>query len=302
MEATKLFIAAALVSMVGLGACANLPSVNNPPIVSPFQSERIKVTSMGQGDDIVLIPGLGSGTAVWDTVKDELAKTHRVHIVHVAGFAGLELKSEDEIFNNTEKAISDYVKTNNLKNVTIIGHSMGGELAMAINARNEGMVKMVLVVDAFTFYSLLYNPMATPENTAPQAAGLRAMFKVMPEDKYKEQQTGTIAKLVKAQDKRDLVLDWSMKSNRHAIAQGLYDLMTIDLRPELKNNKAKIHLLYAYDPAMGLPQAVVDGLYQNAYKDVPNATNERIDNSFHFIMYDQPEVFKAKVLEFVKAK
>lgn len=294
----KLVCALGLLPLV---SCANAPIGPNPPIVSPMQSERIKVTTIGQGDDIVLIPGLGSGTAVWDGVKDELAKTHRVHIVHVAGFAGLELKAEDEIFNNVEKAISDYIKTNKLKNVTLIGHSMGGELSMAINARNEGLIKKVLVVDAFTFYSLLYNPMATPENTAPQAAGLRAMFKVMPDDKYKEQQAATIAKLVKAQDKRDLVIDWSMKSNRHAISQGLYDLMTIDLRPELKNNKAKIHLIYAYDPAMGLSQAIVDGLYANAYKDVPNATIERIENSFHFIMWDQPEAFKAKVLEFVKA-
>lgn len=294
----KLVCALGLLPLV---SCVNAPFGPNPPIVSPMQSERIRVTTIGQGDDIVLIPGLGSGTAVWDGVKDELAKTHRVHIVHVAGFAGLELKAEDEIFNNVEKAISDYIKTNKLKNVTLIGHSMGGELSMAINARNEGLIKKVLVVDAFTFYSLLYNPMATPENTAPQAAGLRAMFKVMPDDKYKEQQAATIAKLVKAQDKRDLVLDWSMKSNRHAISQGLYDLMTIDLRPELKNNKAKIHLIYAYDPAMGLSQAIVDGLYANAYKDVPNATIERIENSFHFIMWDQPEVFNAKVLEFVKA-
>lgn len=282
-----------------LVSCANMPVANNPPIVSPFQSERIQVTTLGKGDDIVLIPGLGSGTAVWDGVKDELAKTHRVHIVHVAGFAGLELKAEDGIFDNAEKAISNYIKTNNLKNVTLIGHSMGGELSMAINARNDGLIKKVLVVDAFTFYSLLYNPLATPENTAPQAAGLRAMFKVMPEEKYKEQQAATIAKLVKAQDKRDIVLDWSLKSNRHAIAQGLYDLMTIDLRPELKNNKAKIHLIYAHDPAMGLSQTIVDGLYANAYKDIPNATIERIDNSFHFIMWDQPELFKAKVLEFV---
>lgn len=293
---------APLLLVMGFGACANVPFSTNPPIIAPFQSERIKVTSIGQGDDIVLIPGLGSGTEVWDGVKDELAKNHRVHIVHVAGFAGLELKSEDAIFDNAASAIADYIKTNKLKNVTLIGHSMGGELSMAINARNEGLINKILVVDAFTFYSLLLNPMASEENMAPSAAGLKAMFKVMPDDKYKEQQKGAIAKLVKAQDKRDLVLDWSLKSNRHAIAQGLFDLMTIDLRDELKNNKANIHLIYAHDDMMGLSKQVVDGLYANAYKNIPNATIERIDNSLHFIMWDQPDVFKAKVLEFVGSK
>ena len=40
------------------------------------------------GPDLVLVPGLGSSPAVWDGVKASLAKDYRVHLVHVAGFAG----------------------------------------------------------------------------------------------------------------------------------------------------------------------------------------------------------------------
>ena len=42
----------------------------------------------GSGPDLVLVPGLGSSPAVWDGVKDSLAKDYRVHFGHVAGFAG----------------------------------------------------------------------------------------------------------------------------------------------------------------------------------------------------------------------
>lgn len=43
---------------------------------------------VGTGPDLVLVPGLGSSPDVWDGVKDSLAKDYRLHLVHVAGFAG----------------------------------------------------------------------------------------------------------------------------------------------------------------------------------------------------------------------
>lgn len=286
----------------GLIGCSTI-SNNGENInkVSEYKAPEISVQTIGKGKDIVLIPGLGSPPQVYDALVEHLKPNYRVHMVHLAGYAGLPLdKNDGGIFDPAASAIAKYLKDKKLEGVTLIGHSMGGELSMAINARNPNLVSKILVVDAFTYYSLLLNPAATPENMAPNAAGLRAMFKAMPDDKYKQQQIVSIARLVKAQDKRDMVLDWSLKSNRHAIAQGLYDLMTIDLRPELKNNKAKIQLIYAHDNAMGLPQAVVDGLYQNAYKDIPNATTKRIDNSLHFIMYDQPDAFLKEVDEFLR--
>ncbi len=287
----------------GLIGCANLSNMGEKANMnSVYKAPEISVQTEGKGKDIVLIPGLGSPPQVYDALIAHLKPNYRLHIVHVAGYAGLALdKTDGEIFNPAASAIAKYMKDKKIEGATLIGHSMGGELSMAINARNPNLVSRILVVDAFTYYSLLLNPAATPENMAPSAAGLRAMFKAMPDDKYKIQQIGSIARLVKAQDKRDMVLDWSLKSNRHAIAQGLYDLMTIDLRPELKNNKAQIHLIYAHDDAMGLSQAIVDGLYQNAYKNIPNATTQRIDNSLHFIMYDQPEVFIKEVDKFLNS-
>jgi pimeloyl-ACP methyl ester carboxylesterase len=298
----KTIIAAISFAILGLGGCANLPySEKSTKVESVMSSDYVKFSTIGQGKDIILIPGLGSPPDVYDGIKDKLAKNYRVHIIHVKGYAGLPFeKNEGEIFNNVATAIGEYIKTYDLNDIAIIGHSMGGELAMAINARNAGKVSKVLVVDAFTYYSLLLNPNATPQNMTPQATGFRAMFKAMNDETYKAQQVVSIARLVKSEEKRKQVLDWSINSNRHAIAQGLYDLMTIDLRPELKDNKAKITLIYAYDPMMGLTQEKVDGLYQNVYKDIPNTNLKRIDNSLHFIMYDQPQAFENAVDEFLK--
>ena len=272
-----------------------------PTIANAQDVKRVEISTIGKGDDVILIPGLGSPPAVFDNVMDEIAKNHKVHVVHVAGYAGLPLETkEGPIFNPVADDITKYIKENNLKNVTIIGHSMGGELGMALAARNPSLVKKVMVVDALPYYSLYIDKNATPESMTPRAKAFAAMIAAQNIDQFTAAQKIAIARLVKSDEKREMVLGWSLASNRHAIAQGVEDLMTIDLRPELKNNQAQIKLIYGYDKAMGLTQEFVDKLYDGAYAGIPNVEKQRIDNSLHFIMYDQPEQFKNAVLEFVK--
>src|SRR5690349_20946792 len=49
---------------------------------------HISVRSIGRGDPVVLIPGLGTPREVWDAITPELARHHRVLLVQVNGFGG----------------------------------------------------------------------------------------------------------------------------------------------------------------------------------------------------------------------
>ena len=53
-----------------------------------MQMSHISVVSIGKGTPVILIPGLSSPRTVWDGVVPGLAKTHRVYVVQVNGFAG----------------------------------------------------------------------------------------------------------------------------------------------------------------------------------------------------------------------
>ena len=59
-------------------------------------------------------------------------------------------------------------------------------------------------------------------------------------------------------------------------------------------------MLYPHDPAFQGPNANTDALYQAQYKAMPNVKLVRIDNSRHFIMYDQPAKFDEAVEAFLK--
>ena len=75
--------------------------------------------------------------------------------------------------------------------------------------------------------------------------------------------------------------------------------MITDLRPELGRIRAPIEVVYAYDALFGVPAASVDAMYRKAYASASDIHFTRIDDSFHFVMLDQPERFSSAVESFL---
>ncbi|MEK7661098.1 MAG: alpha/beta hydrolase [Pseudomonadota bacterium] len=301
---TKIMACITALSVV-LAGCAAQPATQSPtqPKIETaervFMSDRINIRVIGSGPDVVLIPGLGSPPAVYDELVAKLSPNYRLHLVHVAGFAGLNTNIEGPMFDDVTSEIERYLTGEHLENAKIIGHSMGGEMAMALSARKH-VAQEIMVVDAMPFYPLYFGKQYADAMSTQTATIFSNIIKSQNDEAYRASQVLSIAKLVKSPQHRQQVLDWSVGSNRAAIAQGLYDLMTIDLRPGLAQNRAKITLLYAYDAQMGMSREVVDGLYDTGYANIPNVTKTRVDGSLHFIMFDRPQEFEAAVRQFLE--
>ena len=90
-----------------------------------------------------------------------------------------------------------------------------------------------------------------------------------------------------------------LSSDRKTIADAVYELMITDLRPELGRISAPIEVVYAYDALFGVPASTVDEMYRRAYTHAPDIHFTRIDDSFHFIMLDQPVRFSSAVESFL---
>ena len=67
--------------------------------------------------------------------------------------------------------------------------------------------------------------------------------------------------------------------------------MTTDLRPELGKIEVPVQVIYAHDAQFGVPATLVDALFRRAYAGLANVRFTRIDDSFHFVMLDQPGRF-----------
>lgn len=291
-----------MLAAIGIALSSSIASAQ--PKTSPSASvtqDRISVTVEGTGPDVILIPGLASSRDVWSGLAAKLRQKHRLHLVQVAGFAGSPAIADPDgrVVAPTAMAVADYIRRERLKTPTIIGHSLGGAVALMLGARYPDRVGRLLIVDALPFYSLLIDPAATSDSVKPRAAAFRNAMLAAPATQAEAMQSASIARLAKTEAVRPALVAAGIKSDRKTVADATYELMTTDLRPELNRITAPVEVLYAYDPIYGVPASSIDATFRNAYASTPRVSFKRIDGSFHFIMLDQPEAFARAVIDFL---
>jgi pimeloyl-ACP methyl ester carboxylesterase len=157
-----------------------------------------------------------------------------------------------------------------------------------------------VIVDTLPFYAVLMDPAATVESIKPQVEVIKTQMSAMPADQYAEMQPMIAAQMVKDPEGQKLVAANSGKSDRAVVLEGMVEDLQTDLRPDVANIKTPMLLLYPYDATVVPDVTKIDAVYQMAYKAKPNVTLVRIDDSRHFIMYDQPGKMDAAVEGFLR--
>lgn len=263
-------------------------------------SDRITVTVRGHGPDVVLIPGMTCSCSVWDATAAHLEAHYRLHLIQVDGFAGTQAQANAQgpVVQPTVDAIDAYIKANELKSPKVIGHSLGGTMGMMLALQHPGDVGALMIVDAFPFSGIMLGEDDVASATK-KAAKIREDTLKESEERYAGDEKKFLRILVKSPDGRELATRWAVASDKAVVAQASYDDMTTDLRPELQNLKIPVTILYPWDSESPYSQVQTDWFYQQNYTALPNKTFARIDNSYHFIMLDQPDAFLAQVDKFL---
>ncbi|PZU72097.1 MAG: alpha/beta hydrolase [Brevundimonas sp.] len=291
-----LFFASALAMTAAAGAAAAEPAT----AAAPFVSDRLSVEVVGQGSDVILIPGLASSREVWRATADRLKANHRVHLVQLSGFAGQAWTHGDGAFVQPEVAeLARYIRQSGLVRPAVIGHSMGGLSGLMLAQQHPELVGRLMTVDSLPFYSALFGPTATAETARPFADQAAAQILGADATAYRAQQTAAAQGLSRDPAEQARIVDWSMASDRHAVAAAIRDVMTTDARPGLAAMTTPVTALYAADADGGAPAAVADAMWTREYSTLPGATLTRVDGSRHFIMADQPRRFAEAVDRFL---
>jgi pimeloyl-ACP methyl ester carboxylesterase len=122
-----------------------------------------------------------------------------------------------------------------------------------------------------------------------------------PPDVFASIANQTASFLVINPEARKLVAANSIASDRTVMTNAMYEDLITDLRPQLAGIKTPTTLLYPFDAAaIGPDSSKIDTVYISAYSTMPNLKIHRIDDSRHFIMYDQPAAFDKAVQTFLK--
>jgi pimeloyl-ACP methyl ester carboxylesterase len=294
-------------ALLTLAACATQP-VQHPPAQYPpgdssrFVSSRISVVTRGSGQDVIFIPGLSSSRDVWNTTAAALGEGYRVHLVQLNGFAGAPVGAAGDGLVSAPAAeeIARYIGEMQLERPAVIGHSMGGTIAMMLAARHPDTVGKLMVVDMFPFMGQMFGGAnATPESVAPIADQIRAAMRMSQQGVVSPQTQAMINSMVRTESARPEIVEHARLSDVGVSANAFHELIVTDLRSELPNIRAPLTVLYVIPPNIPFTPEQYDGFMRASYANVANARIVRIDDSWHFIMIDQFDRFMSEVRAFL---
>jgi pimeloyl-ACP methyl ester carboxylesterase len=213
------------------------------PLAAAAPSFTAEVT--GKGRAVLLIPGLGCPGSVWTQTAVYLGKNHEVHTLSLAGFAGAK-----PIRRPIPSAVKDdviaYIKEHALEKPVIVGHSMGGFVALWIAQAAPELVGPVIVVDSGPTLG------GGDPDMIPYAKAKRDAYKTMTPQRFESTIRERFSPMFSDPKKREheAILAAVVRSDQKAYADALYQISTVDLRPNLAKLAAPTLLILADGPVV----------------------------------------------------
>lgn len=291
-------IAFALLATASIPMILGAPPAHAATAPAPadlIQMEHLSVQVIGKGSPVILIPGLSSPRAVWDGVAPELARTHTVYLVQVNGFGGDAPGANlgEGLLPAMVAELHKLIVERKIAGAAVVGHSMGGLLALMLAKAHPGDLGKALIVDALPFVGSAFFPGSTVDSVKTQAAAMRAQMAGL----YGKPLPEAVGQAIARQNalkpaSQAQVSAWMTRADMRVSAQSMYEDLQTDLRPDLAKIATPITVLVPWTAARGGEGPVLD-LYKQEYAGAPKVTVQGVGDSGHFIMLDQPEAFRA---------
>jgi pimeloyl-ACP methyl ester carboxylesterase len=253
------------------------------------QNSPFNVEVKGDGEPILFIPGFTCTGEVFDDVVKELSKSYQCHIFTLAGFGNVPPIEKDWLLN-VKNGISNYIDSKNLKNPIVIGHSLGGTLAMWLAKTVDLNLKKIIVVDALPSIGALMIPNFDPATIVYDNPYSKTLLN-MNDEEFKKMAYQSAKFMSLNEDKHEVIAKWIIMSDRKTYVNGYTDLLKLDLRDELANINVPVVILAATHPNKEMMQKN----YDKQYRNLKNYEIFYAENSAHFIMYDRPEWFLTQI-------
>lgn len=254
-----------------------------------------EVKKTGQGkegkESIIFIPGFTCSGEVWKDVRKGFESNYNCYTLTMKGFAGVKADANPQLKSWVE-SLANFIKDNKISNTIIIGHSLGGLMAMWLAANYPELVLKIVDVDALPCYSCSYDStFKSKEN--PDCSRMHTMFNGISDDKFLATQKMTTGYLVADTSKIEMIAQWAVHSDRNTMAEIFCQFMNTDIRTKLPNIKCPALILL--ESNFKQSEAIA-----KQYKNLKTAQLQYATKGLHFIMYDDKEWLDKRIADFIK--
>ena len=286
------------------GLLALLACVGTSQAATTGKPGQVQVEVVGSGKPVLMIPGLNSGAEIWRATCAALQPQVQCHLVQLPGFAGAA--AADPLPEDFLPAMRDellaYAKAQKLQQPAVIGHSLGGVLALQMAIAAPDAVGPLVIVDSLPFYAAIQNPQTTAASVKPMADQLRAGMLAAEPAAYQAQAEAALKGMLHDQGHLPVLVRWARESDRATTAAAMHSMLVNDLRDAVAGIRAPTLVLgswAAYRP-MGATQASTRGIFAAQYAKLPGVRIEMSAEGFHFLMWDDPQWLYGQIRSFLK--
>jgi pimeloyl-ACP methyl ester carboxylesterase len=265
---------------------------------APFQA---KVT--GHGRPMILIPGLGCPGEVWDGTVAHYKDRYEMHVLSLAGFAG-QPRVPGPFLETVREGVAAYIREHKLDHPIVVGHSLGGYVALDLAAHYPALLGRLVIVDSYPMMAGVADPSMTSEKAKEMGAQTRKILEGQSQDSWERViKSGMQTRPMVTKDSDlDCIIEWSLKSDRSATTDAMSELYAADLRDDLATIKSPALVMASWIgfKEYGATRAGVEANLRTQYSKLEGVRVAVTDTARHFIMWDDPNWMFAQIDAFLE--
>ena len=288
----------ATLAALALTAWATLAS---PAHAAAERVQDLQVEVIGSGRPVLMIPGLNSSAEVWRETCIALQPQVQCHLVQLPGFAGAPAVTSDDFLSAMRDRVLAYSADRKLDHPAVIGHSLGGVLALQLAIAAPQKIGPLVIVDALPYLGAVQDPTATPAMLKPMAEQIRAGMLAADPNQYAAQTDAAVASLARAPERVATLKRWGRDSDRATTANAMYSMTLTDLRQPIAGITTPVLVLgawAAYQP-FGATDASTRQVFATQYAALPAVRIEMSQAGYHFLMWDDPRWLQTQIRGFL---
>ncbi|WP_157494038.1 alpha/beta fold hydrolase [Fulvivirga imtechensis] len=249
------------------------------------QSYSFAVEKNGGGIPVLLLPGFTCPGEIWNETVEHLGKRYQYHQISYAGFNGIE-PIELPWYSTILEDLKRYIESEKMGDLIIVGHSMGGMLAMDLAAEMPEKVTKLVLVDALPCIRQLMMPHLKAEDITLDNPYNQRMLN-MDDEAFRQNATYMAQNMTNSTDKTNDLINWIMQADRKTYTYGYTELLKLDQREKIADIKARTLILAADFPHKETVNKNLEQQFEKlSQKEIRIATSSK-----HFIMFDQKAWF-----------
>lgn len=304
--------------LISLFICFNIyaqkeESMKNILSKYSFENKMINIKGLeisyikeGNGEKTLLfIHGLSSNLDAWSKNIEQLKKEYTCVALDLPGFGKSTIKDVKSTPSFFAEIIKDLITTLNLKNITLVGHSMGGQASLKFASKYPNQIKKLILIapaglEIFTeketsLMKMFFTPEVILNTNDSQIEKNYAL------NFYKSPQE--ITSMIN--DRKNIKKAVDFKEHCKAIVNSIYGMLDEPVIEDLKNIKTPTLLIFGENDAL-IPNKIfhstlkLEGVLKIATENIKNLNIETISESGHFVQFEKPLKVNQYIESFIK--